>query len=238
MRIAVIGAGNLGGKIIESLSGHDIIATSKDLKKIEQDVEKTSDNAFAVKKSDVVILAVKPQQIEEVCKEIAPFVDDKLVISFAAAVKLEKLKEWLNSDRVVRMMTGIFVKDEIQCYCPDDEIIQEIFPDAILTNEDGIDCRAYIGTRPGILPMELEVEIAELAKNGLTEEQAREIYGAMLIAIGKNMKKGMKGPDFMKQVTGGHEESFTARLHKHLEDEGYFEILKKSIKKSIESMKD
>lgn len=66
-------------------------------------------NKSVASRSDVVILAVKPAQIKDVCHEIGPsLTPDTIVISVAAAVSLNKLKEWLpNIGNIVRCMPNI-----------------------------------------------------------------------------------------------------------------------------------
>ena len=59
------------------------------------------------KRSKVIILAVKPQHIAGVLKEIAPFVKDKLVISIAAGVKTGALEKILGRKRIVRVMPNM-----------------------------------------------------------------------------------------------------------------------------------
>lgn len=68
-----------------------------------------NDNVEVVKQSDVLILAVKPGQIKEVCESIANDIDsDTIVISTAAIISIKKLREWLpGSSTVIRCMPNI-----------------------------------------------------------------------------------------------------------------------------------
>ena len=65
-----------------------------------------SDNLRVVDESDVIFLAVKPQQIIGVMAEIGPKITaDKLVVSIAAGVRLDTLTEGLGTEaRLVRVM--------------------------------------------------------------------------------------------------------------------------------------
>jgi pyrroline-5-carboxylate reductase len=65
-----------------------------------------ADNPQAVRQSNVIVLAVKPQIMRGILAEIAPVVDsDTLVISIAAGITLETLQRGLGaSRRVVRVM--------------------------------------------------------------------------------------------------------------------------------------
>lgn len=54
---------------------------------------------------DVIVLAVKPQQMREVCAQLAPHLGDSLVLSVAAGIRIQDLSRWLNGHaRIVRGM--------------------------------------------------------------------------------------------------------------------------------------
>jgi len=64
------------------------------------------DNKELVKTSDVIFIAVKPNQVLGVLEEIKPFVTpEKLIVSIAAGVNINKLETNLpNKTRVIRVM--------------------------------------------------------------------------------------------------------------------------------------
>lgn len=65
----------------------------------------TADNREVARAADVLILAVKPQQMAGVCGALAGQLDGKLVISIAAGVRLATLAGWLGGGaRLVRVM--------------------------------------------------------------------------------------------------------------------------------------
>lgn len=54
---------------------------------------------------DVIVMAVKPQQMREACASVAPHLKDQLVLSIAAGIRLPDLSRWLNGyRRVLRTM--------------------------------------------------------------------------------------------------------------------------------------
>lgn len=56
-------------------------------------------------RADVIVIAVKPQQMREVARGLAPLIDDQLVISVAAGIRSTDLSRWLGGHaRVVRTM--------------------------------------------------------------------------------------------------------------------------------------
>lgn len=95
--IAIIGGGNLGISIAEGLtaggflSPSQITITCRNTTLLQpyqqQGMTITSDNAAAAAAADVILLAVKPFQIREVIREIAPSLTaDKLLISVVTGV--------------------------------------------------------------------------------------------------------------------------------------------------------
>ncbi len=68
----------------------------------------TTDNLAAAQQADIVMLGVKPTQVTELLREIAPALTaDKLIISIAASVTARAIEEAIGSDRkpaVVRAM--------------------------------------------------------------------------------------------------------------------------------------
>jgi pyrroline-5-carboxylate reductase len=53
---------------------------------------------------DVVVLAVKPQQLKALCQDLAPRLGGALVVSIAAGIRSQALSRWLGTERLVRSM--------------------------------------------------------------------------------------------------------------------------------------
>ena len=108
--IAFIGGGNMAGSLIGGLvadgySASKICASDTDREKLASlsarfGIRSASDNLDAVRRSDVVVLAVKPQAMEKVAKNLANAIQQfrPLVISIAAGVREAHLRKWLGSD--------------------------------------------------------------------------------------------------------------------------------------------
>jgi len=60
--------------------------------------------AEGVSGSDIIVFAVKPQQLREVAQQLAPLLDKQLLISIAAGVRAVDLARWSGSQAVVRAM--------------------------------------------------------------------------------------------------------------------------------------
>lgn len=115
-RIAFIGAGNMAQAIIGGLidNGYPkkrIIAADPFAASLEKAqklaIATTSDNAEAINGADIIVLAVKPQLMRDVCQAISPAVQAQgpLVISIAAGITEPLLSDWLGGNlAIVRCM--------------------------------------------------------------------------------------------------------------------------------------
>jgi pyrroline-5-carboxylate reductase len=114
MRIAILGAGKIGESLLAGLRSSDwadIVATSRREERVvelheKHGVEATTDNTAAIKGADVVVLAVKPQDIETLLGEIGHLLKpEQTVLSVAAAIPTASIERHLGSDvPVVRSM--------------------------------------------------------------------------------------------------------------------------------------
>jgi pyrroline-5-carboxylate reductase len=110
MKIAIIGAGNMGGAIAKGLaqgkivSAKDIVvtahteATLKKRKSDIPDIHTSLNNAEAAKGADYVILAVKPWLVESVMKEIKLDGKKQILVSVAAGITFDTLNEYAGND--------------------------------------------------------------------------------------------------------------------------------------------
>ena len=96
MKIAVIGAGNMGGALIKGWAKSglttDLIITAQTKKTLDRvaqdypDITTMLDNVAAVAEADIVVLAVKPWLVQQVIAQIQHILKDKLLISVAAGI--------------------------------------------------------------------------------------------------------------------------------------------------------
>lgn len=130
-KIAIIGGGNLGTAIAEGLliSGFskaaDIIITKRNVATLKSLKEKgvgvTSDNNAAVKKSDIIILSVKPFQVSEVLGGIKKELNsNKLLISVVTGALISEMEETVGKKLpFFRAMpnTAIAIRESMTCIC-------------------------------------------------------------------------------------------------------------------------
>ena len=102
MRIAIIGAGNMGGATAlgfkKFLPNDGIIVTARHKETLERyseaGIAATLDNGEAVNYADVVIMGIKPWLLKEVLSPLLPKMKGKILVSMAAGIHAVTLKEW------------------------------------------------------------------------------------------------------------------------------------------------
>lgn len=110
MKIAIIGAGNMGGAVARGLAKGKLIPTSDiyvsnpstaklaALKAEFPEINTTSNNCEVAMAADMVVLAVKPWKVVEVVEEIKPHLDysHQAVASMVGGLSIAQLSEWLD----------------------------------------------------------------------------------------------------------------------------------------------
>jgi pyrroline-5-carboxylate reductase len=118
MKISFIGGGVMGEAIVRSLlakgavkSGDiavsDVSGARRDILKERYGVKTVADNQQAIKGADVVVLAVKPQELGKVSAELKGMPSQVMVLSIAAGVTLDSLREGLGHSCLVRAMPNM-----------------------------------------------------------------------------------------------------------------------------------
>ncbi|TDH65302.1 hypothetical protein CCR75_008547 [Bremia lactucae] len=115
-RLAVIGGGNIAEAIVTGVLKTELIPSSKIVvsdpnptmrdKFAKLNVETHARNSTAVTNADVILLAVKPQMIDDVLQAVKVAMDrNALVISVMAGPTIKLLQKYLGQDsRIVRAM--------------------------------------------------------------------------------------------------------------------------------------
>ena len=116
-KLGIIGVGNMGEAIIKGIINKKILSSDQILiyDKIEEKAKNISEsygvgiaksNSLLSKLSEIIILAVKPQDLEKTVNEIKDsLTEDKILVSILAGVSLGRIKSLLNINiPVVRVM--------------------------------------------------------------------------------------------------------------------------------------
>ena len=128
-KLAIIGGGNLGKSIAEGLVSSGLIAspslfvTRRNLDPLQllsrQGVSISTDNLAAAKEAKIILLCVKPWQVQAVIEEIsAAITSQTLLVSCASGVGLSDIEGFCTAGtKVFRAMpnTAISVKESMTC---------------------------------------------------------------------------------------------------------------------------
>jgi pyrroline-5-carboxylate reductase len=133
---AILGGGNIGLSIAKGLlksnlfPSHNIYITRKRTEYIKEYALKgfkiTSDNLEAVKNSEVIIIAVQPQQLNELLHEIKSEITSRhIVISVVSGASIKAIKDQLGENApIVRAMpnTAIAIQESMTCLSADSKL--------------------------------------------------------------------------------------------------------------------
>lgn len=107
MMASALMEGLVNAKIVEnraSIVCSDVYKPSLDNAQAKGYSVTTSNEEVCTKAKDVVIIAVKPNVVEDVCKDISKVNSDAVIVSIAAGVTIKALESFLPGRRVVRVM--------------------------------------------------------------------------------------------------------------------------------------
>ena len=109
--VGIIGHGNMGQAIAERIKDkYAVCVFDKDKSKVSglKNITVTDDVIRLVKQSEVIILAVKPQDFDLLFNEIKPFLEEKFLITIAAGVTTKYIRNRLGDKvRIVRVMPNM-----------------------------------------------------------------------------------------------------------------------------------
>jgi pyrroline-5-carboxylate reductase len=123
MKIAIIGAGNMGGALARGLARgttiptSDIYISNPSLAKLEllkgefPEINVTTDNCEASAAADLIVLAVKPWKVEEVLNEIKPHIDytRQAIASMVGGLGIDELSQMLDKGCEVLPATYLII---------------------------------------------------------------------------------------------------------------------------------
>ncbi|GHU07314.1 pyrroline-5-carboxylate reductase [Betaproteobacteria bacterium] len=115
MKITFLGGGNMANALIGGLLNNGFPANDISVIEIKAENRARLERIFGIRcftepdadalLCDALVLAVKPQQMHAACLSLHPFLEQQLVISIAAGLRLKDLSRWLGGhSRLVRTM--------------------------------------------------------------------------------------------------------------------------------------
>jgi pyrroline-5-carboxylate reductase len=200
LNIAFIGGGNMANALIGGLAGkltaggniHVVDPNADALQKLVTQYGVTSAQHIDAKlaRADVIVLAVKPQQMKDVAAQLQPHVTGQLILSIAAGIRAVDLSRWLNGHRaIVRTMpntpaligqgiTGMVAMAGVseQQRAAADAIMRAVGPTVWLKEESLIDpVTAVSGSGPAYVFYFIEAMQQAAQEMGLSAEQGNQL---------------------------------------------------------------
>lgn len=243
MKITFIGGGNMGEAMLSAVLGKRLsqpqaISVSDISQSRRQHLEQKyavtvmGDNRQAVKRGDVVVLAIKPQNLAEVTAELnGQLKSAQLVLSIIAGARIDTLRRGLDHHCVVRAMpnTPAQIGQGISVWTATAEVTeqQKRWAGSILGamgREIYVDDEKYIdmatavsGSGPAYIFLFAESLIEAARHIGLPRDMAQELVVQTLLGSGHFLQKSGKEPlELRRMVTspGGTTAEALARLEK------------------------
>jgi pyrroline-5-carboxylate reductase len=221
--IGFIGGGNMAEALIKGIvqSGKKDIMVSEPRGERRAYLENTysvktsADNKEVVRECNLVILAVKPQNMDDVTAEVSGLISgDKLIVSIAAGITLSYLAARLKTSKIIRVMpnTPALVQEGMSvlslCECIHDKemgVVRDIFMSVgkvLVLPEKYMDAvTALSGSGPAFIALFLEDMIEAGVKTGLSRDNASELVIQTLTGTAKLLETGIPPEKLREMVT-------------------------------------
>ncbi|HEV7930685.1 MAG TPA: pyrroline-5-carboxylate reductase, partial [Nitrosospira sp.] len=198
--ITFVGGGNMASALIGGLLQQDFSPEQLCVVEISPEGREKLQRAFKVQvvsslakgaaQGDVIVLAVKPQQLPAVARELAPMLENHLVISIAAGIHATAISRWMGGHtRVVRAMpntpalvraavTGLYAMAEVSTEekRKAEAILEAVGSVLWVENEELLDAiTAISGSGPAYVFYFIEAMQIAARELGLTPAQARQM---------------------------------------------------------------
>jgi pyrroline-5-carboxylate reductase len=218
MKVTVIGCGKMGGGIAERLAAeneiflfdHNRDRTESLAKKIG--AKRCETAAEAISKGEVVLLAVKPQDLERLAKEVhREFYSEQLLVSCLAGVSTELLETYFSEIPVLRIMPNLAViHGEGVVGLVDTEELEESFKVKATKlfsrlgslhwlPESKIDAISSLtGSGPAFVCLILESMIEAGVAMGIDSEQSQQLVFQLINGTISTLKATEKSPAQLK----------------------------------------
>jgi pyrroline-5-carboxylate reductase len=253
-KIGFIGGGNMAASLVNGLvtSGHDpkqlwvsdINPETLAVLSANLHVNVTQNNQDVINAVDVVVLAVKPQVLEQVAKEVCPCLHpNQMVVSIAAGITQASLRQWLCPETpIVRCMpntpalvltgaTALHANDKVN---PDQRDLAETILRAVgialwVDNESELDAvTAVSGSGPAYYFLLMEAMENAAVELGLSEATARLLIQQTALGAAKIALESSESPgELRRRVTspGGT----TQQAIETFERGGFAELVSKAL---------
>ncbi len=200
MKITFLGGGNMANALIGGLLGKGFAAADIAVIELGAEARERLTATYGVRTHaspdatamacDVVVLAVKPQQMKAAAAPMLPHLGKQLIVSIAAGLRMEDLSRWLGGHRqLVRTMpntpaligagvTGLCALPEVDAAGRQraEQVLQAVGSTVWIDDETRMDAvTAVSGSGPAYVFLFIEALQKAGESLGFTPEQARQL---------------------------------------------------------------
>lgn len=194
MKVAILGCGIMGSAFARqfALAGHEIILCDRHPDRgqaLAGEIGATylEEPKEAVENVDVVLLAIKPKDLENIAEDLESL-EGQVLISILAGTSVEALKKYFTGASIVRSMPNLAltVSESVIALVKDPELSEEVIDTLNLllkglglifwTEEEKIDAiTALAGSGPAFVIVVIESMIESGIMMGLRADEAQEL---------------------------------------------------------------
>lgn len=263
-KLTFIGTGNMAWAIIQGLlkSGYpaeQIIACNKSNLARRSELQAVGiatqfTNREAVEQADVVILAVKPQMMAEVCAEFADLdFSQKTVISVAAGISVARLEQLLPSAKnIIRTMpntpaligeglTGLFAKSQVNSAACEfaEQLMSAVGKCYWVDEEDKINqIIAITGSSPAYFFRFMEAMQHSAEQMGFSAKDARFLVQQAALGSAKLVQANPDVPLSQLRENVTSKGGTTAKALEVFEQQGLADIIEQAMQAAINRAKE
>lgn len=222
IKLGFIGSGNLASSLIKGLFGGEVDYEIRVFDLIQDKVDslvsfykvRAASQAEAVQESDIVVLAVKPNDVSSLLKDLSEFnLSGKLIITVAAGIGLKVYEKALPGIGIVRVMPntsssvlhsvsglarGNFVSDE---QAADTEKLFSALGKYLWIDDSRMNAlTAVSGSGPAYFYLLTELMSQAGASLGLDKEEAEFLARETLIGAGKMLEASRISPQELREA--------------------------------------
>ena len=219
--IGFIGTGNMATALIRSMKENNMITSSdKNEEKLQKarkelGIKTTRNNNEVAKSSEIIFLCAKPEDIKEILQEIKPDLENKIIVSIAAGIKIRFIENIIGKNKkIVRVMPNLncAVAEMAAAFscnknidADEKESIKNLLNKAGLAlevEEQRMDAvTALSGSGPAFIAYILGAFAKAAEKQGLSREISYKLALQALFGTAKLLKEtGEKPNSFIKRV--------------------------------------
>ena len=251
MNIGFIGAGNMGGALINGLLSskkYSVIVYDKDINKSCAFKENGAEVAENIQQlsvvADIIILTVKPNVYQSVLKELNELNYSKKIISVSPGITVEYIKSQLPNAKIIRTMpnTPALVGEGMTLIAASDDInlqneVAEIFKcvgKVSVISENLMDAGvALSGSSPAMIYRMIDIMSNSALSYGIPKKEAVKIAAQTVLGSAKMVLETGKHPIQLSDEVCSPGGTTIAAVNE-LENQGFDKAILKSMERCVE----